>query len=53
VSAQFTAGEQQAAQNTAAKLGLPTGSGVVVPSPAEVQQYLRQVIDGLRRRMSP
>jgi hypothetical protein len=47
-SAQFTAAEQKAAQTTAEKLGLPAVSSGSVPTPAEMQQYLRQVIDALR-----
>jgi hypothetical protein len=48
-SAQFTAAEQKAAQTTAEKLGLPAVSSGSVPTPAEMQQYLRQVIDALQR----
>jgi hypothetical protein len=48
-SAQFTAAEQKAAQTTAEKLGLPAVSAGSVPTPAEMQQYLRQVIDALQR----
>jgi hypothetical protein len=48
-SVQFTAAEQKAAQTTAEKLGLPAVSAGSVPTPAEMQQYLRQVIDALQR----
>jgi len=48
-SAQFTAAEQKAAQTTAEKLGLPAVSAGSVPTPAEMQQYLRQVIEALQR----
>ena len=48
-SAQFTAAEQKAAQTTAEKLGLPAVSSGSVPTPAEMQQYLRQVIEALQR----
>jgi membrane protein involved in colicin uptake len=43
------AAEQKAAQTTAEKLGLPAVSSGSVPTPAEMQQYLRQVIEALQR----
>ena len=49
-TAQFTAAEQKAAQTTAEKLGLPAVNASAVPSPAEIQAGLRQVIEALQRR---
>jgi len=49
-TAQFTAAEQKAAQATAEKLGLPAVNASAVPSPAEIQAGLRQVIEALQRR---
>lgn len=51
VNAQFSASEQKAMEETVAKLGLDPTSGRAVPTPAELQASLRQVIDAVRRRI--
>jgi hypothetical protein len=57
VTAQYTAGEQKTAETTATKLGLTTGGGTgtgfKVPTPAQIQAGLRQVIDAIRQQFSP
>jgi hypothetical protein len=57
VAAQYTAGEQKTAETTATKLGLTpaggSGTGFNVPTPAEIQAGLRQVIDAIRQQFSP
>jgi hypothetical protein len=57
VAALYTAGEQKTAETTATKLGLTTaggsGTGFNVPTPAEIQAALRQVIDAIGQQFSP
>ena len=51
VNAQFTSSEQKAMDQTASKLGLDPAAARAVPTPAELQSSLRQVIEAVRRRV--